>query len=471
MEPLMKQHKVDVAIVGAGTAGLTARRAALAEGASVLMIDPGPLGTTCARVGCMPSKLLIAAADAAHVTREAELFGLKTTLEIDGKKVLERVQRERDRFVGFVLDSVESARRAGQYIPGRASFVDAQTLEVENDAEVTDRVTAKTFVIAAGTAPFVPPPFRGLGDRLLTNEEVFEQRDLPKRVLVLGAGVIGLELGQALSRLGSEVTLVDLATTVGPLRDPKTIAAAKAAFADAYEMYLGYQLDKVERVGDEIQVSFKDAEGGSHELTADIVLSAAGRRSNLPTLGLDKAGVELDERGAPAAGFDAHTMQIGDTHLFIAGDITGDRPVLHEAADEGRIAGRNAARYPDEVVAGSRSAPLGVVFTEPQLAILGTPFEQLDHEQVRVGEVDYGDQGRARVMNQNKGVVRVYGEAGSGRLLGAEMVGPRVENTAHLLAWAVQQGLTVGQALAMPFYHPVVEEGIRTALRDLQSKL
>jgi dihydrolipoamide dehydrogenase len=468
----MQERTVDVAIIGAGTAGLTARRAALDEGATVLMIDPGPLGTTCARVGCMPSKLLIAAADAAHVTREAELFGLQTTLEVDGKKVLERVQRERDRFVGFVLDSVESAREAGQYIPGRARFVDAHTLEVTDDSgEVTTKVEAKTIIIAAGTAPFIPPPFRGLGDRLWTNEEVFEQQDLPRRVLVLGAGVIGLELGQALSRLGTEVTLVDLATVIGPLRDPQTIAAAKAAFADAYTMHLGYQLDSVERVGDEVKVAYKDAEGARHERTVDAVLSAAGRRSNLPTLGLDKAGVELDERGQPKAGFDPHTMQIGETNLFIAGDITGDRPVLHEAADEGRIAGRNAARFPDGVVAGSRSTPLGVVFTEPQLAIVGTPFAELDHDKVRVGQVDYGDQGRARVMNQNKGLVRVYGELGSGRLLGAEMVGPRVENTAHLLAWAVQQELTVSQALEMPFYHPVVEEGIRTALRDLQSKL
>lgn len=461
----MDVRQVDVAIIGAGTAGLTARRAALAEGASVLMIEPGPFGTTCARVGCMPSKLLIAAAEVAHATREAELFGLETTLKVHGPKVLERVRRERDRFVGFVLEGVENAKKRNEVLVGRARFVGSHALQVDDHT----RVEAKAFVVAAGTAPFTPPPFRALGDRLLTNESVFEQPDLPKSVLVVGAGVIGLELGQALSRLGAEVTLVDLLSTVGPLRDPRTVEAARAAFADDYGLFLGYELEQIERNDDGVAVAFRDKDGKRHERQVEVVLMAAGRRSNLGGLDLAQTGVKLDERGQPS--FDGRTMQIGDSHVFIAGDITGDRPVLHEAADEGRIAGGNAARHPKGIAPGQRSVPLGVVFTEPQLAIVGLPYAEIEKQPHLVGEVDYSDQGRARVMNLNRGLVRIYGEADTGRLLGAEMVGPRVENTAHLLAWAVQQELTVDRALEMPFYHPVVEEGIRTALRDLQSAL
>jgi dihydrolipoamide dehydrogenase len=144
--------------------------------------------------------------------------------------------------------------------------------------------------------------------------------------------------------------------------------------------------------------------------------------------------------------------------------------VLHEAADEGALAGANAARYPD-VLAHVRRTPLEIVFSDPQIALVGKPFEALRHEEVEIGEVSYADQGRAVVMAKNEGLVRIYAGIEGDRLLGAEMFGPRVENLAHLLAWAVQAQLDVERALAMPFYHPVLEEGLRTALRDLCARL
>jgi dihydrolipoamide dehydrogenase len=156
--------------------------------------------------------------------------------------------------------------------------------------------------------------------------------------------------------------------------------------------------------------------------------------------------------------------------IFLAGDASDYRPLLHEAADEGRIAGHNAARYPD-VRAFTRRTPLAAVFSDPQIGVVGKGYRELDPDTVTIGEVSYDDQGRSRVMGKNKGHVRIYAENERGALLGAEMLGPSVEHTAHLLAWAVQQDLTVDSVLRMPFYHPVVEEGIRTALRDLAAKL
>ena len=163
---------------------------------------------------------------------------------------------------------------------------------------------------------------------------------------------------------------------------------------------------------------------------------------------------------------------MGDTSVFVAGDANDDAPLLHEAADEGRIAGENAARFPD-VVPGARRSPLAVAFTDPQIAIAGSSHAELvaKGEPFVAGEVDFRDQGRSRVIRQNHGAARIYAHARTGRLLGAEMAGPRAENIGHLLAWAHQQGLTVDRMLAMPFYHPVVEEGIRTALRDAATKL
>ena len=168
--------------------------------------------------------------------------------------------------------------------------------------------------------------------------------------------------------------------------------------------------------------------------------------------------------------FDPYTLQAGSSAIFIAGDANNDVPLLHEAADEGRIAGENAARFPT-VKPGLRRAPLGIVFTDPQIAIVGRGFAALKASALAVGEVSFEDQGRSRVMLRNQGLLRVYGDPATGRFLGAEMVGPDAEHIGHLLAWALQARMTVAGMLEMPFYHPVVEEGLRTALRDLDARM
>ena len=171
--------------------------------------------------------------------------------------------------------------------------------------------------------------------------------------------------------------------------------------------------------------------------------------------------------------FDRFTLQCGDSTVFIAGDASDDSPLLHEAADQGRIAGENAARFPD-IRPGLRRTPLAVVFTDPQIASVGFNLKQLNKQfkdRFAVGLVSFEDQGRSRVMLRNQGILKVYGERDSGLFLGAEMFGPAAEHIGHLLAWAAQQRMTVSNMLDMPFYHPVIEEGLRTALRDLNHKL
>jgi dihydrolipoamide dehydrogenase len=185
-------------------------------------------------------------------------------------------------------------------------------------------------------------------------------------------------------------------------------------------------------------------------------------------LGLENTSLALNAQGVPQ--FDRLTMQAGSAPIFIAGDANADAPLLHEAADEGRIAGENAARFPD-VRQGLRRAPLGVVFSDPQIALVGAGHAKLVPGTFVIGAVDFSDQGRSRVMLKNRGMLHVYADIETGRFLGAEMIGPSAEHIGHLLAWAVQQELTVARMLEMPFYHPVIEEGLRTALRDAASKL
>ena len=456
---------VDVAVIGAGTAGLAAYRAAKAAGARAVVIEGGPYGTTCARVGCMPSKLLIAAAEAAHAFDRAPGFGVHVEgkVRVDGREVMARVKRERDRFVGFVTKGVDGIPETDR-IRGYARFIHRNALQVEGGP----RINARSVVIATGSAPAIPPILQGLGDRLVINDDVFDWDDLPRSVAVFGPGVIGLELGQSLARLGVRVVVLGRGGRLGPITDPQVHRAALKAFGAEFTLDPDAHVQRVERIGDEVEIEFQGPHGEHRRERFDYVLAATGRTPNLAKLGLEHTGIALGVHGVPK--YDPATLQVEDSPLFIAGDANNDVPLLHEAADEGRIAGENAARYPD-ARPGHRRAPLGIVFTDPQIAIVGGGFASLKSHALAAGEVSFEDQGRSRVMLRNQGHLRVYADPGTGRFLGAEMVGPDAEHIGHLLAWALQAGMTVEQMLSMPFYHPVVEEGLRTALRDLDAHI
>jgi dihydrolipoamide dehydrogenase len=464
--------QVDVAVVGAGTAGLAAYRAARAAGASAAIVEGGAHGTTCARVGCMPSKLLIAAAEAAHAAGKAAAFGVHFggEIRVNGREVMERVRRERDRFVDFALREAERIPQADR-IEGHARFVDNHTLDVGGKF----RVRARSIVIATGSRATYPDSFAALGDRLVTSDDIFEWRDLPRAVAVIGPGIIGLELGQALHRLGVHVVVLGQGGRVGPVSDPEIRAHAVAVFNGEFKLEPDADIAHMRRHGDRVAIA-RAAPGGAPETTYfDHVLAATGRAPNVKGMGLENTTLALDEKGVPA--FDPLTMHTviadGTSPVFVAGDSSNFIPLLHEAADEGRIAGENAARLAlgKQVQPGRRRAPIGVVFTDPQIGIVGGGFHSLKPGAFATGQVSFEDQGRARILLRNKGLLNVYGDPATGRFLGAEMLAPGAEHLAHLLAWALHAGMTVAQMLEMPFYHPVIEEGLRTALRALHANL
>lgn len=460
----MSEYEFDVAILGAGTAGMSAYREAGKYTDRIALIDGGELGTTCARVGCMPSKLLIAAADAKHHAEHTGQFGIVPgETKVDGKAVMARVRSERDRFVGFVLDAVDGFD-TGEIIREHGKFVDDHTLELTSGRQIT----ARNIIIATGSRPNIPPPFQAAGDRLIINDDVFDWDDLPESVAVFGAGVIGLELGQALHRLGVKVRLFGRDNLIGPLSDPDIRAYAAKTFAAEFQAH--WHADtQISRDGDKVIVKWND-EDGSGEAQVDYLLAATGRRANVDNIGLENTSLDLNDRGVPI--YDPLSLRAGNSHIFIAGDATVDLPLLHEAADEGRIAGENAARFPDAYRRARRTG-IGIVFSDPQIAMAGESHKSLTDKGIafETGSVSFEDQGRTRVMGINKGLLHVYGEAETGRLLGAEMIGPQAEHLAHLLSWSIAGNISVTEALERPFYHPVIEEGLRTALRDLNQKL
>ena len=279
-----------------------------------------------------------------------------------------------------------------------------------------------------------------------------------------------MELAQALHRLGVRIRLFGKDNLVGPLSDPRVRDYAAATLSDEFSFFPDGNVSDIRRAGDEVVVTYTDTQGEEQSERFQYMLAATGRRPNVDALKLENTNLPLDSRGIPE--FDNLTMQIGDSHVFIAGDANNQIPLLHEAADEGRIAGDNAARYPD-IRVRPRRAGLSVVFSDPQIAMAGMMLREIEQAGIAhaIGEVSFEGQGRARVMLKNKGILRVYGEHGTGKFLGAEMFGPAAEHIGHLLSWAVQAGLTVQEMLDSPFYHPVVEEGVRSALRNLNREL
>jgi dihydrolipoamide dehydrogenase len=312
--------------------------------------------------------------------------------------------------------------------------------------------------------------FRGLNDRLLVNDSLFEPRSLPASIAVFGAGPLGLELGQALSRLGVRVCMFGRNGSLGGIADEEIRSYAERCFNEEFYLDTRSEVADISPTEQGVSVAFKHREQGDITETFEYVLAATGRSPNFDGLHLENSGLTLDDKGIPVT--DPATLQCGDSPVFLVGDANRQAPVLHEAANEGRIAGDNAGRYPD-VVSVDRQVSFAVVFSSPQIATVGIPVARLSEAERQpyiAGSSSFEDQGRSKVIGKNRGLLKVYAERDSGIFVGAEMFGPAAEHIGHLLAWAARQRMTVPAMLSMPFYHPVIEEGVRTALKDLNNK-
>ncbi|MBS0474472.1 MAG: dihydrolipoyl dehydrogenase [Proteobacteria bacterium] len=453
--------RTDVAVIGAGSAGLHAVREVRRAQRDFLMIDRGPLGTTCARVGCMPSKVALHAGAEWSMRTSLADIGVSGTesLSLDLSRTWAKLREQRDFFASSATRKARTAA-GDKLIEGAARFIEPTLIAVETAAGV-QRIRANAVVIATGSRPVMPAWLEPVRERTITTDELFELNTLPRSVGILGLGAIGLEMGLALSRLGVRVVGADLAPNVAGIVDPVIGARARERFGRELELWLGAQT-AVTKTDTGVRLSACD-----YSTEVDLLLAALGRRPNVDALGLQEADFPLDARGTPL--FDPATMQIGDLPVFIAGDANADRPLMHEAADEGAMAGYNAARQSPTHFA--RKVSLGIAFSNPDVASVGARFDHLDAQRIVIGTASGDKNGRARILGATDSLLRVYADATDGRLLGASMVATGGEHLAHLLAWAIKRNETAHDLLALPFYHPVVEEMLQTALQDIVSQL
>lgn len=446
--------RCDVAVIGAGTAGLAAERAARSSGATTLLIDPEFNGSTCARVGCMPSKLLIAASSAAHAARTTDQFGVRTgDVSIDGAAVMQRVRAERDRFARLTRENAIDDLPEDIKIRDCARFLGPDTLALGDGRTIA----AKSIIIATGSSPAIPDQYAALGELALTTEMIFEIDDLPNSLAVIGGGSIGLELAQAFARLGVTVSLFDRSDRLNAVRCDKVHDAVQTAIRGELSVHLGVELE-AEAIEDAVKISWVGNSNG--DAMFDRVLVAVGRPPMFDGLDLERAGLDLDEDGVPV--HDRQTMRCGDSAIFLAGDAAADLPVLHEASHDGSIAGRNAAAFPEKLP-DDRTVRFTLTFTDPPLASIG----QADGEGITAAHADYSNQGRARVDGVNHGLVTLYANAADGVLVGADICAPGGDHLAHLLVWAIERGETATTLLQLPFYHPTLEEGLKGALQAI----
>ena len=451
------KRQVDVAVIGAGHAGLNAIKEVRKVTENYVLINGGQLGTTCARIGCMPSKVALhlgeTRSNGAHWSRAWHRgWGDHQGRHCQGHGAYPGLARSVRR-----SDPRQHHGRHGRQTHRRltAELVDRVPSGSETDHPHWSHGDSDRGVLVhtAGVAR--------LRGRHPNCRDLIRAGTLPESIAVLGLGPMGIELAQALHGLGVRVVGVERGDIIARIDDPVVNSMAIEIMARGFPLWLGADV-RVDRQGDGFRVS-----SGERETQVDKLLVAVGRHPNLRGMGLERLGVTTNHQGVPE--HHPHTMQVGSLPIYIAGDAGGGLSTLQRAADQGRIAGHNAAR--GGATAFKPKTNMSIVFCNPNVASVGASWSDLDPEATAVGQVRFGPVGRAVIAGRNRGVLRLYADKRSGQILGAAMVGAECEHLAHLVAWAVEAGMTVTEALRMPYYHPVYEEAIQDALYDLDRHL
>lgn len=463
----------DVLIVGAGSAGLEAYKAASRAGAFCILVEQGPLGTTAQRSADIPVTLLLEAGRTCQEIKKAGAFGINVQgqLKLDTSQVLNSLRAVRARSTADVLSFIYQIPE-NQRLIGKARFLDSNRVAVNDEYTVS----FKCAVIATGSAPVVPFAMSRLGN-ILTSQDLFEQDRLPSSVAIFGSGLVGVSLGQALSDLGVEVTVFGNGR-IWQLTDEQVTAVARELLQDSFSFEVNAEITAIEKTPSGYGIYYLDESHYENYLSASTVLSAVGRRPRLEGLNLREIGMELNQDGGIAVNF--RTMQTSVPHIFAAGDVAQTSMSTVRARREGALAGLNAARFP-QLKEENGLLPMTLTLTSPGLAVVGLSFEEMK-QRARQGhhfvasEVRLNE-GRYRVLHREGGIMRLYCDEETHLPLGAEICADKAEHLAHFLNLAFTQQLTAEELSSFAFYHPCPEEAIarvsaaavRTLCRQEQS--
>jgi len=445
----VKTIRYDFVVIGAGSGGYAAARTARDLGASVALVDRGPLGGLCILRGCMPSKALLASSDLAQDFRESAELGIEPTEpKIDLRHIF---ARKRELVAGFADYRIAGLRSFPIY-EGAATFESPHRLRVGDDVILE----ASNFLVATGSV-VAPPALPGLAEAgYIDSDAVLESDALPKSIVVLGGGYVGSELGQFLARMGVRVTFL--------IRSSQLLSGEDKDIGDSLTFYFRHEgidvrsgavLSRVETAGGQKVVHYV-RDGENESIAADEIFYALGRVPNIAGLGLEAVGVETHPIAGIRVGPDLRTTA---PHIFAVGDVTGAFPLVHVAIYQGEIAARNAVGGGAELADYSLQKT-HTIFTDPQVAVAGETEKELVAAGTPYvsGAYLFSDHGKALTLNKTKGFVKMLAAPEDGRILGASLVGPEASELIHEVIVAMYYRSTVYDFVKIPHLHPTLAE-------------
>ncbi|MFO0581197.1 MAG: dihydrolipoyl dehydrogenase [Anaeromyxobacter sp.] len=455
----MTQKTFDAVVIGAGPGGYVAAIRLAQLGKKTALVDKGSLGGVCLNWGCIPSKALIAAANLVEEVKGAADRGIL----VDAPKVdIAKLREFKNKVVKKLVGGVGQLEKGNgvEVIKGTATFVGPNAVEVVENGQAT-RVEAGAFIVATGARPIEIPGFKHDGKDVWTAEQAVDLPELPKRLVVIGGGIIGMELGTVYAKLGSKVTFLEALPAILNGIDPEAVRLVQKGLRQReVTVHVNAKAKGYEKKGGELLVK-AEIDGKEETIAADKILVGVGFRPNADGLGLDKVGVKISPRGFIEVDAQYRTNV---PSIFAIGDVTGAPFLAHKASKEGEIAA--------EVIAGMKSARdwqalPGAVFTDPEIGTVGLSEEEArkaGHDPI-VGKFAFGALGRAIAIDHTEGFVKVIGDRNTKLLLGVTMVGPEASDLIAEAALAIEMGAYVEDVALTIHAHPTLSEAFMEACK------
>jgi pyruvate/2-oxoglutarate dehydrogenase complex dihydrolipoamide dehydrogenase (E3) component len=452
------EGRYNLVVIGGGTAGLISAIGAAGLGAKVALIERHFLGGDCLNHGCVPSKGVIGAARVAHTIRESAEFGMRVpdSWEIDFGVAMERMRRIRADISGH--DSAKRFQSLGVDVYlGQARFVDGEHVEVGDS-----RLRFKKAVIATGARASLPP-IPGLAESgCYTNETIFSLTERPTHLAIIGGGPIGCELAQAFQRLGSQVTLLEVAPEILIREDPDAAEVVRRSIlADGVVARTGVKISRVETSGGKTQIVL-EGDGGEEHVEADTLLVAAGRAPNVADLGLEGVGVDFDERKGVKVD---DTLRTTNPRIYACGDVCQALKFTHAADAAARIVIRNTL-FP--FLPKSKSSKLlipWVTYTSPEIAHVGITEHDAKANDVAIDTITVAlaENDRAQLEGDTEGVLKIHVAKGTDRILGGTLVSAHAGESIGELTLAISQGVKLGKFSGVIHPYPTQAEVFKRA--------
>jgi dihydrolipoamide dehydrogenase len=452
--------KYDVIVIGSGC-GMNIVEEALAQGLSVALVDKGPLGGTCPNLGCIPSKMLMFAADRITEIQEAGKLGTEAEIiNIDFRFIMERMRqsvRENQEHMRRELSNIENL----DFYEGEGQFADDYTIEVSGE-----KIKGSKIFIASGSRPSIPP-IRGLESLdYLTNETVLQLKERPDSLIVMGGGYIGVEYGHFFAAVGTNVTILEMADRLVLAEEPEISEILKEELSRRMNVYTGAQAQEVRSNGHDVTVVVNELKGGGHrEFTAQKILVAVGRRSNADLLKVENTGVEIDKRGFVKVN---EYLETTKKNIFAVGDINGQQMFTHVANVEASLAADNAI-HGSKMKMDYSAAPHGV-YTHPQIASAGMTEEAARKaHKVLIGKARYSDVAQGEAMMEETGFAKAVVDTVNGKILGFHIIGPYAPILIQEAINAMASGRGIDQIRTSMHIHPSITELIPRVLSNLKN--